>query len=145
MIKKMRNLALVLLGVAWGALQLLNWYYGNESPFGLLATVAMLLFSLLSCTISEPAPPRKPPLRTLPQGPAYPAGVVLFVSLTLALPLWRTNWEPDQPVWDGFLALILIAIVAGSFLGVRYLQANHVEFGEARIRKAEPGADEAVR
>jgi len=83
--------------------------------------------------------------QTLPQGTLYPAGVVLFVGAFLALPLWRENWEPDQPIWDGFLSIFLIAVVAGSFLGVRYLQSNHVQFGEARIRKAEPGVEDPLR
>lgn len=145
MIRKIGNLALVLLWLALAVLQLLGWYYGREWPFGLLAIMAMLLFGVVSWMMREPAAPPKPPLRTLPQGPAYPASVLLFVTLVLALPLWRENWEPDQPVWDCFLAIILIAIVAGSFLGVLYLQSNHIEFGEARIRRAEPGEDEPLR
>lgn len=145
MIRKLGNLALVLLWLAWGVLQLLDWYYSSKGPFGLLAFILMLLFSVVSLATARPVITAKPPLRTLPEGPLYPAGVVLFASLFLALPLWRENWEPDQPLWDGFLAIFLIAIVAGSFLGVRYLQSNRIEFGEARIRRAEPGAEEPLR
>lgn len=140
MIKNKGKLALGFFWLAWLVLALLDWRYGHRWPFSLLALIAMLLFNLVSFATREPPASTKPPMRTLPQGPLYPTGVVMFVSVVLALPLWRANWEPDRPMWDGFLAIFLIAMVVGSFLGVRYLQLNHIEFGEARIRRDKPGA-----
>ena len=49
------------------------------------------------------------------------------------MPLWREFREPAQPVWDAFLAVFLIALVIAAFLGIRYLQKNHIEVGEARF------------
>lgn len=59
--------------------------------------------------------------------------VVLWVGFFLAIPLWREFHEPSQPLWNTFLALFLIGLVVGTFLGVRYLQKNNVEVGEARF------------
>ena len=69
----------------------------------------------------------------VPPGKAFLASVVLWVVAFLALPLWLEFKEPGQPFWNGFLALFLLALVVGSFWGVRYLQNNRIEVGEARF------------
>ncbi|MGS1017514.1 hypothetical protein [Allosphingosinicella humi] len=63
----------------------------------------------------------------------YAAYMVLWVGFFLAVPLWREFYEPSQPVWNVFLTTFLIALVVGTFFGVRYLQKNGVEVGEARF------------
>jgi uncharacterized membrane protein YfcA len=59
--------------------------------------------------------------------------VVFFVSFFLAWPLWREFQTPGQPLWNVFLTVFLAALVIGSFFGVRYLQKNQIEVGEARF------------
>ena len=73
-------------------------------------------------------------MTTVPTTKAYVANTVLVVGALLALPLWREFREPGQPLWDIFLAITLLGIVAGVFFGIRYLQKNAVEVGEARFR-----------
>lgn len=72
-------------------------------------------------------------MSTVPQTKTYVAHIVLWVGFFLALPLWREFQEPGQMVWNVFLAVILIAIVVGAFVGVRHLQKNGIEVGEARF------------
>jgi succinate dehydrogenase hydrophobic anchor subunit len=67
----------------------------------------------------------------------YVAHVVLWVGIFLAIPLWREFREPSQPLWSVLLAVFLIALVVGAFFGVRYLQKNNVEVGEARFTATE--------
>jgi hypothetical protein len=69
----------------------------------------------------------------LPKTRKYLAHVVFWVCLFLAWPLWREFQMQEQPVWNVFLAAILLAVVAGSFFGVRYLQKNDIDVGEARF------------
>lgn len=57
----------------------------------------------------------------------------LWVGIFLAIPLWREFHQASQPLWNAFLALFLIALVVGAFFGVRYLQRNNIEVGEARF------------
>lgn len=59
--------------------------------------------------------------------------VVFCISWLLAIPLWREFHEPSQTLWNVFLAAFLIAIVMAVFLGMRYLEQNHIEVGEARF------------
>lgn len=68
---------------------------------------------------------------------SYVAHVIFCVGLFLALPLWREFREPGQPLWNVFLAAFLIALVCGAFFGVRYLQKNNVEVGEARFSSSD--------
>ena len=49
------------------------------------------------------------------------------------LPLWREFSERDQPVWNGFLFLILVGLLFGALLLHRYLIRNIDEIGEARF------------
>lgn len=140
MIRKYGRPALRLLGVAWVVFVIFDWSSRHLGLLGLLGSLAAIATLFGPLSFVTPPATAKPQLRTLPRGALYPVGVVLFVTLLLAVPLLREFWEPAQPVWDGFLALFLTAMVTGSFLGVRYLQSNHVEFGDARIREAEPGA-----
>jgi succinate dehydrogenase hydrophobic anchor subunit len=70
---------------------------------------------------------------SVPTTKRYVAHVVLWVGVFLAIPLWREFHEPSQPLWNVFLALFLVALVVGAFFGVRYLQKNNVEVGEARF------------
>ena len=72
-------------------------------------------------------------MSTVPMTKRYLAHVVLWVGLFLAIPLWREFHEATQPLWNAFLAVFLIALVIGAFVGVRYLQKNKVEVGEARF------------
>ena len=72
-------------------------------------------------------------MSTVPQTKTYVAHIVLWVGFFLALPLWREFQEPGQPVWNVFLAAFHIAIVVGAFIGVRHLQENGIEVGEARF------------
>jgi len=66
---------------------------------------------------------------------------VLWVSAFLAVPLWRELHEPDQLVWNAFLAAFLIASIAAVFFGLRYLEQNNVAVGEARFTSAQHDSD----
>lgn len=140
MIRNKGKLALMVIWLALAVIHFLNWYFQHEGLFQLGVWIAWLLLGVAIAT-REPAASAKPPMRTLPQGGLYPVSMALFVAVVAALPLGRANWEPAQPVWDGFLVLILIAMVAGTFVGLRHLQSNNIEFGEARFR---PGGDNNV-
>ena len=72
-------------------------------------------------------------MNTIPRTKGYLANVVLFVGLVLAWPLWREFNEPDSALWNIFLAVFLLALVGGAYLGVRFLQKNRIEVGEARF------------
>jgi succinate dehydrogenase hydrophobic anchor subunit len=74
---------------------------------------------------------------TIPNTKGYVAYVVFLVGFFLAIPLWREFQEPNQPIWNVFLAAILVLIVAGAFLGIRHLQNNDVDVGEARFTSEE--------
>ena len=76
-------------------------------------------------------------MTTVPKTKSYVANVVLVVGFLLALPLWREFREPGQPLWDVFLGIILVGVLAGVFFGLRYLQRNAVEVGEARFKTAD--------
>ena len=69
----------------------------------------------------------------LPTTKRYLVHTVLWVGAVLAVPLWREFREPDQPAWNIFLAVLLIALVGGTFFGVRHLQKNAIDVGEARF------------
>jgi hypothetical protein len=74
--------------------------------------------------------------------------MVLWVGFFLAVPLWREFHEPSQPVWNVFLTTFLIALVVGTFFGVRYLQKKGVEVGErvsVEMAKAMDGRDSDPR
>ena len=73
----------------------------------------------------------------VPKEKSYAAHAVLSVGFLLSIPLWREFREPGQPLWNVFLAIFLIALVAAAFFGVRYLQKNSVEVGEARFTSAD--------
>ncbi len=79
-------------------------------------------------------------IETVPQSKIYLFGTVLFVGAIVAFPLWHEFYEPDQPIWDGFLAVFLAALVAGTFFGVRYFQKNRIEFGEGRLSPGDADA-----
>lgn len=72
-------------------------------------------------------------MSALPSDKFYLPTTVSIVALLLALPLWREFHEQGQPMWNGFLGGLLIALVIGAFLGVRHLQRNRVDVGEARF------------
>jgi succinate dehydrogenase/fumarate reductase cytochrome b subunit len=76
----------------------------------------------------------------VPETKTYVAHVVLWVGLVLALPLWQEFHEPEQLLWNVFLAAFLIALVVGAFLGVRHLQKNGIEVGEARFTTTDENA-----
>jgi hypothetical protein len=87
------------------------------------------------------APPRprvrKDPLTTLPEGKWYAISTALFVLFVLTAPLWHEFRVPGQPLWNGFLAAFLVSLVIGSFAGIRYLQRNRIQVGEARFNSSE--------
>ena len=60
----------------------------------------------------------------------------LWVSAFLAIPLWRELHEPNQLVWNVFLGAFLIALVAATFFGMRHLERNKIEVGEARFNSS---------
>ena len=66
-------------------------------------------------------------------GCAFQAILVLWIAAFLANPLWREFHEPGQSPWNTFLAAFLIAIKAAAFFGLRCLQQNKIEAGEARF------------
>ena len=66
---------------------------------------------------------------------------VFWVSAFLAIPLWREFHEPNQMIWNAFLASFLIALIAAAFFGLRYLEQNKVAVGEARFSSAERSSD----
>ena len=81
------------------------------------------------------------PMKIVPPGKAYPACVLLWVSIFLAVPLWLEFSEPHEPLWNGFLAMFLLALAIGSFAGVHYLQKNRIEVGERRFITSESNGD----
>jgi hypothetical protein len=72
-------------------------------------------------------------MSTVPKTKGYLAWLVFWVAWFLAIPLWLEFLEPDQTLWNVFLTLILLGVVIGTFFGVRYLQTNAIEVGEARF------------
>jgi len=58
---------------------------------------------------------------------------VFWLSAFIAIPLWREFHEPNELLWNVFLAAFLIAVIAAAFFGLRYLEQNQVEVGEARF------------
>lgn len=78
---------------------------------------------------------------TTPITNRYVAHSVMCVGILLAIPLWREFREPAQPLWNGFLAIFLTALIVGSFIGIRYLQKNRIEVGEARFPTTDSKAD----
>ena len=73
-------------------------------------------------------------MSNVPETKSYAAYVVLMLGTVLAIPLWREFHEPGQEVWNIFLAAFLIGLVSAAFLGIRYLQKNKIEVGEARFK-----------
>ena len=61
---------------------------------------------------------------------------VFWISAVLAVPMWREFHEPDHPIWNASLAIFLVGIVAAAFFGLRYLERNRAEIGEARFTSA---------
>jgi hypothetical protein len=63
--------------------------------------------------------------------------MVSLVVVALAMPLWREFREPGQPTWNMVLAVLLLLLVGGTFFGIRTLQRNAIEVGEARFAPRE--------
>lgn len=80
-------------------------------------------------------------MSTVPTTKSYAAYVVLWIGLVLAIPLWREFHEPGQFFWNTFLAAFLVALVLAAFFGIRHLQTNGIEVGEARFKSSESDAD----
>ncbi len=72
-------------------------------------------------------------MSSVPATKHYAAYVVLWTGFVLAIPLWREFHEPGQPFWNVFLAAFLIGLVLAAYFGIRHLQKNKVEVGEARF------------
>lgn len=66
---------------------------------------------------------------------------VFWLSAFIAIPLWREFHEPNQLLWNVFLAVLLIAVIAAAFFGLRYLEHNKVEVGEARFTSSRSTPD----
>lgn len=66
---------------------------------------------------------------------------VLWIGAFLAAPTWIEFHEPDQTIWNIFLAAFLSGIVAAAFFGLRYLERNEIEIGEARFTSPRHGSD----
>ena len=77
----------------------------------------------------------------MPQTKGYLAHVVFVVGFLVAWPLWREFHEPGQPIWNVFLGAFLIALIMAAFLGVRSLQKNRTQVGEARFTSARASDD----
>ena len=77
-------------------------------------------------------------MATEPATGSYAAYAVWWVGFFLAVPLWCAFREPGQPVWNVLLGAFLIALVIGTFVGIRYLQKNRIEVGEARFPTRPP-------
>lgn len=77
-------------------------------------------------------------MSTVPPTKAYLAHMVMWVGFFLAIPLWREVYDVGHPIWNAFLTIFLIAVVAGVFFGVRHLQRNKIEVGEARFPPRDP-------
>lgn len=141
MIKSKANLALSILFFVTAAANFAGRNTAVGQPYHRYTWLMWLLCAAMwfyrAFRPGQPLPPREP-RRTLPPGKSYPIFIVLFVAVALALPLWLEFQEHDQPFWNGFLAFFLITLVAGTFMGVRYLQINRIEFGEARPSSGEP-------
>ena len=137
-------------GLVWLLLAALSFpyrnYHNGEPTHDYLWLVQLIVSAAwFYRSLKAPPPPVKArePMKTIPPGKAYPA-LVVAVALFLAVPLWLGLKEPGQPFWNGFLALFLIALVVGAFVGVRYLQKNHIEVGEARFTPAGSDADKRI-
>lgn len=66
---------------------------------------------------------------------------VFWVSAFLAAPLWREFHEANELVWNVFLAVFLIAVIAAAFIGLRHLEQSKAAVGEARFTSAPHNAD----
>lgn len=108
----------------WHRYAWLVWLFGS----------AVIFYRALK--VPPVAPQPREPRRTVPPGRRYAVSVALFCAVILAGPLWIEFYEPTQPLWDGFLAVFLLGLVACSFAGIRHLQKNNIEVGEARVRTA---------
>jgi hypothetical protein len=58
---------------------------------------------------------------------------VPWLGVFIAIPLWQEFHEPGQAAWNTFLAIFLLALVAAAFFGLRYLEQNKIDVGEARF------------
>lgn len=47
--------------------------------------------------------------------------------------MWTEFHEPNQLIWNVFLAAFLVGVVAAAFFGLRHLERNQVSVGEARF------------
>jgi len=136
MIKSPMN---ILLGLVWFLMSALSFPDRNQ-PIGLpfhrylwliwLTGGVVWLYRSLKPQTSVPARRRA---KTVPSGRGYVAQVVLVVGVFLVAPLWWEFHEIGQPLWNSFLATFLVALLVGATTGVRYLQKNRIEVGEARF------------
>jgi hypothetical protein len=139
MIKNKQNLSVAMLLLVWAALSFSDRNIPHRLPWFRYEWIAWLLGAAVFFYRSLKVPPPQPrePRRTVPPGKRYAVSVALFCAVALAVPLWIEFYEPTQPIWDGFLAMFLLGLVGCSFAGIRYLQKNNIEVGEARVRAAE--------
>lgn len=73
-------------------------------------------------------------MTSVPQSDLYLARIVLWVGAFLAIPLWLEFYETGALGWDVLLAILLVALVAGAFFGIRHLQIMGADVGEARFK-----------
>ena len=76
-------------------------------------------------------------MSTVPPTRGYVAQIVLWVGFFLALPLWRELHESGHPIWNVFLVIVLLSLVSAAYFGVRYLQKNNIQVGEARFIRSD--------
>jgi len=134
----------LVLGVAWLLMAALSFWHRNRPSDVLLHRYGWLIWLISSALLfyrAFRAPPRpvvsRDPLTTVPESKWYAISIALFVLIVLMVPLWLEFHEPDQPMWNGFLAVFLVSLVFGSFVGIRHLQKNRDQIGEARFHSGE--------
>jgi hypothetical protein len=66
---------------------------------------------------------------------------IVWLSAMLAIPLWREFHEPNNMLWNVFLATFLVAVVMGAFFGLRYLDQHQDAVGEAKFKSPRKEAD----
>jgi len=137
-----KNRSDLLLGILWLMMAAMAFPDRNPPigmPFHEYVWLIWLIGAAILCyrAFRVRSPVRKDPLTMIPEGRWYAISTALFILVFLTAPLWHEFHERGQPLWNGFLAIFLVSLVVGSFAGIRHLQKNRIQIGEARFDSSE--------